>query len=231
MSSTGIANARSTPVVSNHRFLRRVVIGTALLLCVLGVFVSVTAIIRLFTRPVPPSEIDAIFVYPVWGIAHFLPGLLFMTLVPLQLWPNFRNRHRVLHRWSGRLLVATGLILGLSGVSFPYAMSGRPFSERVAMTTFFAYFLFCLIKAFAAARRRDFVHHREWMIRWFSVGLAIMTQRVLLPVFYVAAGVSDARSFWEVFVTAAWLASVIQVLMAEWWITTTRRANLDVKVA
>lgn len=231
MSSTGIASAKPTAPVSNHRLLRRVLVGAALLFCALGVFISLAAAVRLVTRPVPPSEIDAAFVYPTWGIAHFLPGLMFMTLVPLQLWPAFRNRHRVFHRWTGRVLVATGIILGLSGVTFPFVLSGRPFSERVAMSTFFSYFLFCLIKAFTAARRRDFVRHREWMIRWFAVGMAIMTQRALLPVFIVAVGITDMRSFWEIFVSAAWLASVIQVLIAEWWINTTRRTDLGVKPA
>jgi len=231
MSSTGIARAKSTPVVSNHRLLRRVLIGAALLFCVLGALVSIVAAVRLITRPMPSSEIEAALVYPVWGIAHFLPGLMFMTLVPLQLWPAFRNRHRVFHRWSGRILVATGIILGISGVTFPFVLSGRLFSERVAMSTFFSYFLFCIIKAFAAARRRDFVRHREWMIRWFAVGLAIMVQRVLLTVFIVAVGMTDMRSFWEIFVSAAWLASVIQVLVAEWWIHTSRGTDPGVKPA
>ena len=66
------------------------------------------------------------------------------------------------------------------------------------------------------------MRHREWMIRWFAVGLAIMVQRVLLTVFIVAVGMTDMRSFWEVFVSAAWLASAIQVMIAEWWIHTSR---------
>jgi hypothetical protein len=69
------------------------------------------------------------------------------------------------------------------------------------------------------------------MIRWFAIGLGITTQRVLLPIFIVTVGVTDARSFWEIFVTATWLAAAIQVLVAEWWVTTTRRSGLEVKSA
>ena len=75
------------------------------------------------------------------------------------------------------------------------------------------------------------MRHREWMIRWFAVGLSIMTQRILLTVFIVTIGITDERSFWEVFVTAAWLATAIQVLIAEWWISTTRRAEIGMKAA
>jgi uncharacterized membrane protein len=231
MSSTGIAKERSTLQAPNYRSLRLVLAGAAILLCLFGSFASLRATIKILTQQQPSTGIDAFFDYPAWGVLHFLPGLLFMTLVPLQLWPRLRNRHRVYHRWSGRILVATGVVLGLSGVTFPFLMPERPFSERVAMTTFFAFFLFFLLKAFAAARRRDFARHREWMIRWFAAGLAITTQRVLLPVFAVAIGVNDMRGFWEIFVTAAWLASVIQILIAEWWVSTTRRAELGVKAA
>jgi uncharacterized membrane protein len=231
MSSTGIAEATTKIEAPNYRPLRLVLAGAAVLLCLFGSFVSLRATIKILTLQQSSTAIEAIFDYPVWGVLHFLPGLLFMTLVPLQLWPAFRNRHRVFHRRSGRMLVVAGVVLGVSGVTFPFRMPERPFSERVAMTTFFAFFLFFLFKAFAAARRRDFPRHREWMIRWFAVGLAITTQRVLLPVFILAIGVNDMRGFWEIFVTAAWLASVIQVLIAEWWLSTTRRAEIGTKAA
>jgi len=231
MSSTGIANASTKIEAPNYRPVRLVLAGAAVLLCLFGSLVSLRATIKILTQQQASTGIEAFFDYPAWGVLHFLPGLLFMTLVPLQLWPAFRNRHRVFHRRSGRMLVATGVVLGVSGVAFPFLMAERPFSERVAMTTFFAFFLFFLLKAFAAVRRRDFARHREWMIRWFAVGLAITTQRVLLPVFIVAIGVNDMRGFWEIFVTAAWLASVIQVLIAEWWVSTTRRSELGAKAA
>ena len=230
MSSTGIADATTRIEAPNYRLLRLVLVGAAVLLCLFGSFVSLRATIKILTQQ-QSSGFEAVFNYPVWGVLHFLPGLLFMTLVPLQLWPAFRNRHRVFHRRSGRMLVAAGVVLGVSGVTFPFRMPERPFSERVAMTTFFAFFLFFLFKAFAAVRRRDFARHREWMIRWFAVGLAITAQRVLATVFFLTIGVKDMRGFWEIFVTAAWLASVIQVLIAEWWISTTRRAELGTKAA
>jgi len=226
MSSAGAANARIAPQVSNYRLPHRIVSAAAILLCLLGVYVSIAALTRILLPHEPLSGIDSLFEYPPWGAAHFLPGLLFMTLVPTQLWPGFRNRHRVFHRWCGRMIVAAGVPLGVTGVAFPFFMRERVFSERVVMSTFFVAFLVFLSKAFIAARRRDFVRHREWMIRWFAIGLGVTTQRVLLPVFIVTVGITDARSFWEIFVSATWLSAVIQVLIAEWWISTTRRTVL-----
>jgi hypothetical protein len=194
----------------------KVLIGAVMLLCAYGAFASAAAALRVFGTPSGPFA--ALFTYPRWGLAHFVPGLLFMTLTPFQLWPAFRNRHRTLHRWSGRVVAACGLFLGVSGVSFIFLMPGRPFAEQVFMLTFFTAFLFFLVKALSAAWRRDFARHRVWMIRMFATGLTITSQRVLLLVLLLTRGVSSTDQFWAHFVTAAWLAWAIHLCAAEWWI-------------
>src|SRR5262245_42670574 len=129
MASSGTANATITPGAANYRLPHRILGVAAFSLCLLGIYVSIAALARLLIPHEVPSGVDALFEYPVWGAAHFLPGLLFMTLVPLQLWPGFRNRHRVFHRWSGRMLVAAGVVLGVSGAAFPFFLRERIFSE------------------------------------------------------------------------------------------------------
>ena len=193
-------------------------IGMAVALCVFGLYESVDATFGVFRAP-GGGPLDVLFDYPLWALAHFVPGVLFMTLVPLQLWSSFRNRHRVLHRWTGRALVVVGLFLGFSGATFVFLMPARPLAERVFMLTFFVAFLFFLLKAFAAARRRDFVRHRVWMIRMFLTGLTITTQRLLTGVLIAFAGVASVDQFWDHFVTAGWLAWVIQIAITEWWLS------------
>jgi hypothetical protein len=56
------------------------------------------------------------------------------------------------------------------------------------------------------------------MIRMFSTGLTITTQRLLLPLFFAVAGVGGVDEFWDHFVSAAWLAWIIQLALAEWWV-------------
>jgi uncharacterized membrane protein len=194
----------------------KVLVGAAVALCLFGLYESVDAAVGVFGPPRGPF--GDLFDYPPWSLAHFVPGMLFMALTPFQLWARFRNRYRTLHRWGGRVVVASALFLGVSGVMFVFLMPARPVAERVFMLTFFVAFLFFLMKAFAAARRRDFVRHRAWMIRMFSTGLTITTQRLLLPVFILFAGLNSVAEFWDHFVTAAWLAWVIQLALAEWWI-------------
>jgi hypothetical protein len=191
--------------------------GLAIVLCAYGLYESVDAVLGVFRAPAE-GPIDRLFDYPTWSLMHFVPGVLFMALTPFQLWPAFRNRHRLLHRWSGRLLVVSGLFLGLSGVAFVVLMPERPLTERVFMLAFFGAFVFFLLKAFVAARRRDFASHRVWMIRMFITGLTITTQRLLTGALIAFAGVNGVDEFWDHFVTAGWLAWVIQIAVAEWWI-------------
>jgi uncharacterized membrane protein len=188
-------------------------------LCAFGLYESVDAAFGVFGTATRGGPLADLFDYPRWALAHFIPGALFMTIAPLQLWPAFRNRHRTLHRWLGRVMVAAGAFLGFSGASLVLLMPARPLAERIFMLTFFAVFLFFLFEAFMAARRRDFVRHRAWMIRMFCTGMTITTQRLLMIVFIVIArGVDSADQFWIYFVSAGWLAWIVQLSLAEWWI-------------
>jgi hypothetical protein len=201
---------------SPRRFGKAAVV-TLVTLCAFGLFESLDAVAALF-RPVPDSPMAEVFDYPVWSLTHFIPGALFMTLAPFQLWAGFRNRHRTGHRWSGRLVVTCALLLGVSGLAFPFTMSGRPPAEQLFMTVFGIAFLVCATLAFNAARRRDFATHRRWMIRLVITGLTITTQRLLLGVFIATRGIDNVDQFWRYFVAAAWVAWVVQAAVAEWWI-------------
>ena len=194
----------------------RVLLVLAVLLAAFGAYESIDAAVRIGGAPSGP--LGSIFRYPPWALAHFVPGLLFMTLSPLQLWTRFRNRHRTWHRWTGRVLVACGVFLGGSGLAFPFTMPERPVGEQIFMTIFGVVFLLVLARAFTAARRRDFAAHRVWMIRFFTIGLTITTQRIWTGVLIALFGIGSVDQFWNHFVLAGWLAFAIQVAVAEWWI-------------
>lgn len=194
----------------------KILIGVAVVLALFGLYESVDATAALSGPPSGP--LAELFDYPPWALTHFVPGALFMGLAPFQLWASFRNRHRTLHRWSGRLVIACSVLLGLSGIAFPFTMPQRPGAEQMFMTMFGIWFLFVTAQALAAARRRDFATHRQWMIRLFANGLTITTQRLLLPVFIATGGVASVEEFWRHFLGAAWLAWAIQIGVAEWWV-------------
>jgi uncharacterized membrane protein YozB (DUF420 family) len=163
-------------------------------------------------------ELDGLFDYPLWGLTHFIAGALFMTLLPFQLWAGFRNRHRKLHKRSGRILFGAGLVLAVSGLAFVYLMPARPVSEKIFMTIFSLLFGLFLVKAVMVARRRDFVQHREWMIRGAAIAFGPMVQRLIFPIFPVVLGIRSLPEFWEYFVTSLWLSVIIALPTGEWWL-------------
>lgn len=117
-------------------------------------------------------------------LIHILPGGLFLVLAPFQFMPGMRQKHLQLHRWTGRVLVACGLIIGTSALVMSYTMNiGGP-NETAATTLFAIVFLICLIKAFVHIRRKQVARHREWMIRAYGVGLGVATTRPIVGDFF-----------------------------------------------
>ena len=193
-----------------------ILVGTALVgLCAFGAYRGVDATHMVLTGKALGN--DAMFRYPLWGIAHFAAAVLFVVAVPFQFWPGFRARHRTLHRWSGRALVLAGFVMAGSGLSLVYHMPDRPLGEKVFMTLVFGVFLVFLVNAFQAARARDFVRHRQWMVRAVAGALGAMTQRLLFP-FFLATGIHSTADFWDKFLAAAWLSLLVNLAIAEWWI-------------
>jgi hypothetical protein len=65
----------------------------------------------------PSAALDRGFAgHAALTFVHILPGALFLILGPLQFVPKIRQRHLQVHRWTGRMLVISGLIIGISAL-------------------------------------------------------------------------------------------------------------------
>lgn len=152
-------------------------------------------------------------------LIHILPGGLFLALAPLQFLRGFRQKHLQLHRWSGRVLVVCGLIIGTSALIMSYKMNiGGP-NETAATTLFAMVFLICLTKAYLFIRRKEVARHREWMIRAYGVGLGVATTRPIVGMFFAFRRLTPH----EFFGIAFWLGFTITFLAAEAWLDYTRQ--------
>lgn len=150
---------------------------------------------------------------------HILPGALFLALAPFQFMPGIRRKHLQFHRWSGRLLVVCGLVIGVSALIMSYKMNiGGP-NETAATTLFAIVFLICLIKAYLFIRRKEVARHREWMIRAYGVGLGVATTRPIVGMFFGFRRLTPH----EFFGIAFWLGFTITFLAAEAWVDYTRQ--------
>jgi uncharacterized membrane protein len=166
--------------------------------------------------------VDDIFArHPVLTLIHIVPGLLFMILGPLQFSAAIRARHLRWHRINGRIFVANGIIIGVSALVMSFAMPAIGGVNQAAATTLFGtFFLLALGKAFWHIRRREITLHREWMIRAFSIGLAVAAIRPMVGIFFATSRFSGLTPR-EFFGIAFWIGFVLHLIAAEAWIRST----------
>ncbi len=215
------------PVATLNRALFRAIWLATFLLMLIGVAIVIRRAAVLIAPPPAPRNsitagLDANFArHPALTMAHILPGLAFVLLAPLQFSATLRRRRPRLHRWTGRIVIAAGLMIGVTAlVMGPQMAIGGP-NETAATMLFASLFLFALIRAYICIRRRDFALHREWMIRAFAIGMAVATIRPIMGVFFATAKLSHLTPH-DFFGTAFWLGFTIQLIAAEAWINYTR---------
>ena len=226
--------------------LRRALWSAVIFLAFIGVAVAVRRmthlvpiVLRGYHPPVvAPNPVAARFAalddlfahYPILTLVHIVPGLLFMALGPLQFSSTIRARHLQWHRWSGRIFVSCGVVIGISALVMSFGMPPIGGINQAAATTLFAaFFLFALGKAFWHIRRREIALHREWMIRAFSVGLAVATIRPIIGMFFATSRFSGLTPQ-EFFGIAFWIGFVLHLMAAETWIHATLPGPMAVGV-
>lgn len=160
--------------------------------------------------------------YPGITNFHVVPGLLYLAVAPLQFSRTIRTRYPAYHRRCGRLLVTIGLVLGSAalflGIVIPF--SGLP--EQIVISVFGLFFLASIVLGYQSARQREFARHREWMIRAYAIGLAVVTMRLIFIPILIAIGnptEADAVLYSIVSFTTAF---VLHSVVAELWIRNTR---------
>jgi uncharacterized membrane protein len=115
------------------------------------------------------APLDAAFTgYAPLTMLHILPGLIFVVLGPLQFVKTLRTRRPRVHRRIGCIVLASGLVTGVTALAMTTHMAIGGATERAATALFGLLFLVALARAFACIRRRQVALHREWMIRAFS---------------------------------------------------------------
>ena len=198
----------------------RLIWTLTLVLVAIGLIVAVRRTYVLLSPPEHPrfaaaAALDAGFAaHPVLTLLHILPAALLIVLIPLQFVSRIRTRHVAWHRWSGRLLIVLGFVVGTSALVMSYTMAIGGANETGATTLFAILFLFFLTMGFWNIRQRRIVRHREWMIRAFGVALGIATTRPIVGAFFAARRLSPH----EFFGTAFWLGFTLTLLAAETWI-------------
>lgn len=155
---------------------------------------------------------------PLALYAHIGFAPIALALLPLQFSQRLRARYRMVHRWLGRVYVASILIAGGAGVVLALTTSAGP----VAAAGFLGLSALWLTTTGAAvwyAMRRRIALHRIWMIRSAALTLAAVTLRLYLPVGMATVGF-DAS-----YPAIAWLCWVPNLLIGEWLLARDRASQ------
>jgi uncharacterized membrane protein len=151
-----------------------------------------------------------------WLIVHASCAGMVLLLGPWQFVAAIRARRPELHRLIGRSYVTLCLVGGLTGMVLAWNTSSGPVARWGFLLLAVAW-LTTTTTAYLAARRRDFVSHRRWMIRSFSLTFAAVTLRLYLPLSAV-----PGLSFDLVYPLTAWAAWIPNLIVAEIWLRTHR---------
>ncbi len=196
----------------------------AIVLSVIALLVFGAIRMALMTQDPPPADaFDVRYVQHPWvALLHIVPGLLFLTLAPLQFVARIRQRRISIHRGLGRILVICAAITGMGAlvVNFLFPAFGG-ISTQAATVFFSVIFLFSLAKAFRHIRRKEVRLHREWMIRTFALAMGAASIRIFIPLLLLLTGLGLE----EVFGASFWLGFGVNLLIAEVWINHTRTAG------
>lgn len=147
---------------------------------------------------------------PVAFYAHVGLAPVALALTPFQLWLGLRRMRPRLHRWMGRVYVASIVIAGLGGLVLALGTE----AGAVASAGFAAMAVLWLASTaigVAKVRAGDIVSHRAWMFRSAALTFAAVTLRLELPVL-----VSSGLEFATAYSIVAWLCWVPNLIVAEW---------------
>lgn len=155
------------------------------------------------------------FASPLPVVLHIANVTVYAILGPFQFAAGFWRRRPGWHRAAGRLLVACGLLVGLSALWMTLFYPGANGTGEVLFALrllFGSAMIGSIVLGFTSILRGDVTRHRAWMTRGYAIGLGAGTQVLTLAIGALIVGPpSDLGR--ALLMGAAW---VINLAVAEW---------------
>lgn len=159
-------------------------------------------------------------------VAHIVGAGVFVLVGALQFVPALRRRGRRWHRLAGRVVVASGLTVGLSAIWMTLLYPQKAGTGDVLFVLrlgFGSALIGCLVLGVVAIRGHDVDTHRAWMMRAYAIGLGAGTQALTEGVSGALFGHGALRDD-----LAKGMGWVINLAVAEWFIRRGARPRPDV---
>lgn len=205
--------------------LFRTLLWTGIAILIITLFVStflrVTGISEFYRTGnyPPPNAIEYGYARnPLLTLLHILPGAFFIVLGAMQFMRPLRQHYPAIHRRTGRIYIVIGFLVGITALIMSVQIAFGGIVESAAVIPFGSFFLYSLARAYRHIRRKQYDDHREWMIRAYSIGIAVATMRPLIGLFFAFTSLPFNKFFGPCF----WMAFILHSIVAEWWIRYTR---------
>lgn len=173
--------------------------------------------------PRSPEILANLFARP-WLALHVLGAATALLVGIFQLLPALRRR-RAVHRWMGRVYTVGCMLGGVAGFIMAFGTTAGPVAA-VGFALLAPIWIYTTAKGWLTARAGDYVAHRAWMIRSFSLTFAAVTLRLYLPI-----GIMAGLTFEQIYVATAWISWIPNLLIAELWLRRGRVRSLAAQAA
>ncbi|HEU4636107.1 MAG TPA: DUF2306 domain-containing protein [Edaphobacter sp.] len=161
------------------------------------------------------GNLDAAFAaHKALTLAHIIPALFFVVLLPLWFSSRVRRRESA-HRRLTWILFALGFVVGLTAIPMAANPVGGA-TELSAIIVFDGIFLFSFGRAFWLFFGHE-PRYREWMLRAVAVLLGIATTRPVMGVFFATARLTHLQPQ-QFFGIAFWIGFAATYLAGEWYL-------------
>jgi len=120
---------------------------------------------------------------PLPVVVHITCAVPYAVLGAFQFSSGLRRRHPGWHRATGKVVVALGLAVAISGLWMTVFYARQPGTGVLAFLfrlTFGSALAACIVLGFSAIRRGDVPTHQAWMTRAYAIALAAGTQTFTL---------------------------------------------------
>jgi uncharacterized membrane protein len=195
-------------------FVRPIPLLLALAFCTfIPVMMAAVRVVQIPLGALPEDSLR-LAAAPVAHFLHSFAGVLFGVLGPLQFFRALRLRFGTVHRLTGRVFVLAGAGLALSGLLMLLRVESIATGLLDAARGVFGLALIAaLVQGVAAARARDFLRHRAWMIRAYAIGIGSATiAPVMIPI-YLIRGAPPVGLATDIVVVGVWLCTIA---LGEW---------------
>ena len=210
------------PFLHNQQLIRNLGYFLAVFLAVVGVLSALSpyllpeALYYQIAKPLygvtyTQEQMPELSRHPFQEVLHRLTGAAYMIIGVLQFTPTFRKKYRKLHRQLGRVFILFSLLVGVGGIAMSIFFPFSGLLEALPVALFGTYFLVSTYLAFQYARQRRIPLHQQWMVRSFSLALAISTVRVFFSITHHLIEV-DHR---QLFLISIWIAWILHTSITE----------------